>query len=162
MKPHKPSKITTAVMSGSKAIQHVSTLYKQKKKKCIVDEWMHLPWLTYSEELLVPPILLCVSRVWFEVLIDDMLLWDGKALLSISPELGLQKSSVKLCLFIRWPWILSPFDGSSTEITSGGLVQHPRQPLLCNKLGLSPDKWLVYQWKLLRYKISHWRGFQNT
>lgn len=113
-----------------------------------------LPWFTNSEELLVPPALLWVSRVWFEVLIDEILLWDGKALLSISPELGLQKSSVKLCFFTRWPWILSPLDGSSTEITSGGLVQHPKQPLLCYELGLSPCKWLVYRWKLLRYKTS--------
>lgn len=95
----------------------------------------YLPWFINSEGLLVPPEVLWVSRVWFEVLIDDILLWDGKALLSISPELGLQKSSVKLCFFTRWPWIFSPLDGSSTEIMSGGFVQHPRKPLLCYKLG---------------------------
>lgn len=104
----------------------------------------YLPWLTNSGGLLVLPELLFGSETWFKVLIDDILLWDGNALLSISNVLVLQKSSVILCLFTRLPWILSPLDGSSTEIISGGFIQHPRQPLLCYKLGLEPKKWLVH------------------
>nr|GLL46306.1 hypothetical protein Itr_chr14CG09570 [Ipomoea trifida] len=53
------------------------------------------------------------SKAWFEVLIDEALLWDGNALLSISQALLLQK----------------PLDRSSTDITVGGFVQHPKQPL---------------------------------
>lgn len=90
--------------------------------------WFHRrkPWLTNSGWLLlVPPPWL---MAWFDVLMDDMLLWDMAVLLSKSHVLLLQKSSEIIGFFTDLPWIFNPFDGSSTAITGVGLVQHPKQP----------------------------------
>lgn len=104
-----------------------------------------LPWFTNSGVLLVLPEVPWESTR-FEVLTDEMLFWDWTPLFSISIVLVLQKSSDMLFFLADRPWILSLFDGSSTAISSRGWVpvQHPRQPLLCYKLGLSNHKkWLV-------------------
>ena len=115
-----------------------------------------LPWFTNSGGLLVLPALLWGSKVWFDVLIDEMLPWDWTALLSISPVLVLQKSSTGLGLIAVLPWIVSPFGDSYTPIISVGLLQHPRQPLLCYKSGLT-RKLISTNYQLLRsFLISKW------
>jgi hypothetical protein len=72
-----------------------------------------------------------------------MLLCDWSVLLSISQVLVLQKSSDTLGFFTKRPWILNPLDGSSTATISGGLLQHPKQPLYpCNQItGRSKREW---------------------
>lgn len=111
---------------------------------CLV--WFHRrrPWFTNSVGLL--PELKWGSRVGFDVLIDEMLLWDWIALLSMSPVLVLQKSSVKLGFFTPCPRCFNPLDGSSAVIISGGLLKHPRQPLLpCKQRCDRPKKGLIYR-----------------
>lgn len=104
---------------------------------------VNLPWFTNSGVLLVLPAP-WVSSGLFDVLNDEKLFWDWIALLSISTVLVLQKSSDTLFFLTGRPWILSPFDGSSTATVNLGWLQLPRQPLLCYKLGLSNHKnWLV-------------------
>lgn len=98
---------------------------------------INLPWFTNSGGLRVLIEVLWGLRAWFAVLIDEMLLWDWSALVSISTVLELQISSDTLDFLTGRPWIFSPFDGSSTAVTSAGLVKHPRQPLLCFELGLT-------------------------
>jgi len=59
--------------------------------------------------------------------------WDWIVILwSISHVLVLQKSSDEaLSFFTIFPWILSPFDGSSTSTTKRlSLLQHPKQFML--------------------------------
>lgn len=87
------------------------------------------PWFTNSVGLLVP----AEVEVLLVKLIEDMLLCDWSVLLSISQVLVLQKSSDTLGFFTKRPWILNPLDGSSTATISGGLLQHPKQPLYCCK-----------------------------
>lgn len=93
----------------------------------------NLPWLMNSEWLLLlfPVPLNWLRRLWFDTLIEEMLLWDWIVLLSISHVLVLQKSSDMLCFFTNRPWILSPFEGSSTAMTGWDLAQQPKQPLFC-------------------------------
>lgn len=106
---------------------HWSLLWFQRRR----------PWFTNSIWLLLLPLPLCWWKVWFDVLIEEMLLWDWIALFSISHVLVLQKSSEMLGFLTVLPWILNPFEGSSTAIIGAGLVQHPRQPLLCYNSGLT-------------------------
>lgn len=96
---------------------------------------MNLPWFTNSEWLLVLPVPLYWLRHWFEILIDDTLPWDWRALLSISHVLVLQKSSDISFLFSVCPWTFRPFS-SSTTVTGVDPVQQPKQPLLCYNSGL--------------------------
>lgn len=97
---------------------------------CLIWFQRRRPLLTNSEGLLVLPLPPWGSGFWLEVLIDEMLLCDWTALLSISYGLLLQKSSERLDFLTARPCIFNPFVGSSTAIISWGLVQHPRQPLL--------------------------------
>ena len=106
-------------------IQEPSSSSSKEQKKLTK---LNLPWFTNSVGLLVLP---WGSRGGIDVLIDETLLC-----VSISQVLLLQKSSEMLAFLTVWPRILSPLDGLSTAIISGGLVQHPRQPLLCCKSGL--------------------------
>lgn len=97
----------------------------------------NLPWFTNSGGLRAMVEVFWESIVWFVVLIDEILLWDWNALLSISIVLELQISSETQDFLTGRPWIFSPFDGSSTAIIRLGLVKHPRQPLLCFESGLT-------------------------
>lgn len=115
----------------------MKTIFDYQFIKQWQNKLINLPWFINSELLLELPTPLKWVRDWFEVLIDDTLLWDWTVLLSISHVLVLQKSSDTLGFFTIRPWILNPFDGSSTAIIGVGLVQHPRQPLLCYKSGLT-------------------------
>ena len=58
-----------------------------------------------------------------------MLLCDCSALFPIPCALVLQKPSDKFVFLTERPWILKPFEGSSTAIIGAGLAQpqHPRQ-----------------------------------
>lgn len=76
------------------------------------------------------------SRVWFDVLIDETLLWYSTPLFSISSVVLLLQISDLGSLTI-WTGAFRPFDGASTAIIGVGLLQHPRQPLLCCKTCLT-------------------------
>lgn len=109
---------------------------------------VNLPWFTNSEWLLVLPVPLFWLRTWFEILIDDRLLWDWMVLFSISYVLVLQKSSDILCFFTNLPWIRSPFDGSSTAIIGWDFPQQPKQPLLCFNWVYLHIQYIVTKWRM--------------
>lgn len=121
-------------MSMEWTIKHGHLLYAS------VDMETLLPWFTNSFGLLLLPAA-CWSLGCAAVLIEDILCRDCRALFSISCGLELQKSSDKWRLFTERPWILKPFEGSSTAIMGVGWAQ-PKQPLLCCKPGFA-NKWLV-------------------
>jgi hypothetical protein len=114
------------------------------------------PWFTNSVGLLV----LAEVEVLLVKLIEDMLLCDWSVLLSISQVLVLQKSSDTLGFFTKRPWILNPLDGSSTATISGGLLQHPKQPLYCCKTTKQQENTSEKKCKNSDDKIS--KGHKNS
>lgn len=90
-----------------------------------------LPWFTNSEGALALDAAPWGARIWFDVLIDEMLPCDSMALLSMSQVLVVQKSSDIFGLVSFWLWILKPFVGSSSDLIDLGLRWHARKPLLC-------------------------------
>ena len=100
-----------------------------------------IPWFTNSFGLLLLPAP-CWSLDCGAVLIEDMLLCDCSALFPIPCALVLQKPSDKFVFLTERPWILKPFEGSSTAIIGAGLAQpqHPRQLLLCSKTVLTSER----------------------
>lgn len=85
-----------------------------------------IPWFTNRVELLV---LQPGTKGGFEDCDRIAILW------LISHVLVLQKPSDEPpSFFTTFPWILSPFDGSSTSTTKDlSLLQQPKQFLLCTQ-----------------------------
>ena len=129
--PNKLSYVAFQLIVGSRTLAFVWEEDPFASHCCLVCNQRLNPLLTNSLGLL----LLAEVAVLLVKLIEDTLLCDCIVLLSISQVLVLQKSSDTLGFLTRRPWILNPLDGSSTATISGGLLQHPKQPLYpCNQV----------------------------